>query len=265
MELKTRSIISCVGIFLALLLPLRLPDYFWLLMIGIILGAGLLTFWIFDEKPNLKRLKEDWFTITFLAVYVVSGATFAYLVQHPLVQALLLALVALGTYYIYIVANRLKRGYKPALFFRNVTFVATLLVIFFSVTDILRYILILDSAYAGAIMLILVFASVFVACEFLFETQSFERSIIYSLTLAFAITQIVWISSYWSVSYPYSSKMALIGVPLPAVLSAIFFYLFWGLSHHRLEGTLTRKVIIEYLLISLVFTGVLFITTKWIP
>lgn len=265
MELKARSLISASGIFLALLLPLRFPEFYWYILAGTCLLATALVFWIFGEKPSFKSLKEDWFTIIFLIIFVANSATFAYLAQHPLVEALLLGSVGLFVYFIYIVASRLKKGYSPALFLKNVISISTILAIFYSVANALRYALTVDVRLSQLFILAFTFISVFVVCEFLFEVQGIEKSLLYSLTLAFAITQIVWISSYWTVNYPSSEKLALIGVPLPAVISGVFFYLFWGLSHHRLEGNLTRKVIIEYILISGLFFGILMLTTKWLP
>lgn len=265
MELKARSIISASAIFLALLLPLRLPEFYWYILAGVCTMAAFLVFWIFNEKPSLKRFKEDLFTIVYLVVFIGNSATFAYLIQHPLVQALILGSIGLFVYFIYLVASRLKQGYKPALFLRNVISISTLLTIFYAVANGLRYGLVLDVRMASLFVLLFTFASVFVICEFLFEVQGIEKSILYSLVLAFSITQIVWIASYWSVNYPSSEKLALSGTPLPAVISAVFFYLFWGLSQHRLEGNLTRKVIVEYLLIAGLFFGILMLTTKWLP
>lgn len=265
MELRAKSLVASSLIFLSLLLPLRLPEFFWPILGATCLVAALLTFWIFKEKPNLKRLKEDWFTIVFLVVFILSSTIFAYLIPNPLVQASLLGSTVFFIYFIYIVASRLKRNYNPSLFLRNAISLASVLSIFYSIAVILRFILTVDQKSAQLIIIALVMLAVFVISEYLFEVQGFEKSLLYSLTLSFSIMQIVWISSYWLVSYPPGTASSLAGVPLPAILGSLFFYLFWGISHHRLEGTLTRKIIIEYVLISFIFTTVIFLTTKWLP
>jgi hypothetical protein len=56
-----------------------------------------------------------------------------------------------------------------------------------------------------------------------------------------------------------------VGVPLPAIIGSVFFYLLWGISHHRLEQTLTRKIVWEYILIAGMFIGILIVTAKWMP
>lgn len=265
MDHKGRSLISASIVFLSLLLPLRLPQFFWpLLLFGTALAA-LLVFWVLGEHPNLKRLKEDWFTIVFIGFFTASFGIFSYLVPSPFVQALLLGSVGFFLYFFYQVGSRLKRGYVPALFLRNIISLGGILAIFFSISNVLKWSQVTEMASANLVVIAVTFVSVFIISEFLFETQGFEKSLLYSLVIALAISQLVWISSYWLVNYPESEKATNIGVPLPSILGAVFYYLSWGVSHHRLEGSLTRKIIWEYLFISITFVLILFSTAKWLP
>lgn len=250
---------------MGLLLPLRFPGYFWLIIILTALFGALLIFWVFAEYPNIKRLKEDWFTIVFTFIFTTSLGVFSYLVPNPIVQALLLGTTGVFVYFIYIVAGRLKRGYTPSLMLRNISSFAAILGVFFSTASILRWVLVTNSHLAQAGLIFLTFVAVFVISEFLFEAQGFESSLLYSLAIAFGFTQILWISSFWLISYPASIRITNIGVPLPAIFGTIFFYLFWGLSHHRLETSLSRRVLWEYILISGLFVTILFATAKWLP
>lgn len=265
MDHKARSLISGSGVFLGLLLPLRLPHLFWYLVVAVSLAASFLVFWVFEEKPSLKRFKEDWFTILYIFVFTMAIAIFAYLVPNPFVQALLLGTTSFFLYFFYQVASRLKRGYTPNLFLRNITSFGAILGIFFAVSDALKWVSVNQNSTNEIIMLSLVFVSVFIISEFLFEVQGFEKSLLYSLVIAFGITQIVWLSSYWLVNYPESEKAENIGVPMPAILATVFYYLSWGLAHHRLEGTLSKKILWEYLFISMIFVAILFMTTSWMP
>jgi hypothetical protein len=122
-----------------------------------------------------------------------------------------------------------------------------------------------DERLQQILSIILVFAVVFIICEFLFEIQGYERPVLYSLVISFMVTQIVWLSSFWIVSYPQTEKATNIGVPLPAILAAVYFYLFWGISHHRLEGTLSRRILWEYTIIAFFFTVILVLTAQWLP
>jgi hypothetical protein len=265
MEHKARSLISSSLVFLGLLVPLRLPQYFWYLIIGTALLGALLTFWVFGESPSLRRIKEDWFTIVFTLFFILAIGVFGYLVPHPIVQAIILGSSSFFVYFIYIVASRLKKNIAPSLFLRNLVTLASILGVFFSVSSVLRWILVADSPISQIILILVTFLSVLVISEFLFEVQGFERSLLYSLTISFAISQIVWISSFWLVSYPQSIRVTNIGVPLPAIIGAVFFYLFWGLSHHRLDQTLTKRIMWEYILIAGMFIGILVLTAKWLP
>lgn len=265
MEHRARSLIAAASVFVALLFPLRLPEYFWYISISVSLLSSLSVFWVFDEKPNLERLKEYWFTILFLFIFVISLGTFSYTLAHPAFQALMLGTTGFFVYQILQVASRLKRGYKPNLFLRNIISLSSILGVFFSVSNALKFSSSTDIRWYQILSIITIFVSVFVISEFLFEVQGFENSILYSLILSFAISQISWLSSFWLISYPYNEKATNIGVPLPSILSAVYFYLFWGISHHRLEGSLTRKILWEYLLIATFFTLIIIVTAQWLP
>lgn len=265
MEHKARSLLSAAGIFIALLIPLRFPEFFWYIITIVSCASALLVFWVFDEKPGLQRIKEDWFTIIFLLFFVFSSGIFGYLMPHPAIQALILGSTGVCMYFLYLAASRMKRNYTPSLLLRNISSMAVLLGIFYATSDITRWVSVYNSRFAELFSMVLVFLSVFVMSEFLFEVQGVEKSILYSLAASFAITQIVWLLSYWLITYPQSERITQVGVPLPAVVASIYFYSFWGLSHHNLEGSLTKKILWEYVIISLTFTAIIFITAKWMP
>jgi len=265
LEHKGRSLILACFVFLGFLFPLRFPDFFWPIIAGVSAMASILTFWVFGEKPNLNRVKEDWFTILFVFGFVLNAGIFGYLVSHPIVQALLLGTAGFLIYFIFLVASRLKRGYTPSLFLRNVTSIIAMLGVFYSISNVLRWVSVWDSRISQIGILVIAFVSIFLISEFMFEVHGFESSVLYSLSLSFIIAQIVWLSSFWLISYPASEKAVSTGVPLPAVVGTVYFYLFWGISHHRLEGTLTRKVLGEYVLISVFFLLILFLTAQWLP
>lgn len=265
MEHKARSLITAASIFLALLIPLRLPDYYWYIVGTVSLLSSVSVFWVFDERINLQRFKEDWFTIIYIFIFVASLGTFSYTLAHPIFQALMLGTTGFFVYQILQVASRLKRGYKPKILLRNIVSLSSILGVFFTVSNALKWASSTDARGYQIISIIIIFISVFVISEFLFEVQGFENSILYSLILSFAISQISWLSSFWLISYPYTEKASNVGVPLPAILSAVYFYLFWGISHHRLEGTLTKRILWEYMVITIFFTTILIVTAQWLP
>jgi len=265
MEHKVRSLVSAIIVFLALLLPLRFPFLFWPILISSSLFSAGILFWVFDEKPNWVRIREDWFTVLFLFLFVSTAGIFTYLMPNQIMQALLLGGLGFGIYYIFLTASRLKRGYKPTLYLRNIMSLVAILGVFIATSDVLRWATISNKSYTQIIVITFSFFATFVISEFLFETQGVNRSILYSLALAFGVSQIVWILGFWLVSYPQSIRITNLGVPLPAIVSSVFFYLFWGISHHRLEETLTLRILWEYIFISVMFLGILFFTTDWLP
>jgi hypothetical protein len=265
MEHKAQSLIVSTGVFLGLLMPLRFPEFFWPVVSLVSVISALSVFWIFGEKPNLTRLKEDWFAIIFIFVFVFSLGVFAYNLPHPLFQALALGSAGFFIYNILQVASRIKRNYTPSLVLRNIITTASMLAIFFSTSNVTRWLMSTEGRFERISGIVLIFVAVFIICEFLFEIQGYERPLLYSLIISFIITQIVWLSSYWIVSYPQSEQSVNIGVPIPAIMSSVYFYLFWGISHHRLENNLTRKILWEYILIAFFFTIILIITADWLP
>ncbi len=265
MEHKARSVIVASGVFLGLLFPLRLPEYFWHILAAVSVAAAFSSFWIFNEKPSLDRAKKNWFVIVFVAVFVASLGTFAYTLQHPFFQALVLGSTGFFVFNILQVASRVRRGYKPSLVLRNIVNVASMLVVFFSVSNLSLWLMASEVRWERFLAVLLVFLSVFLVCEFSFEIQGYERPVLYSLVISFVITQVVWLSSFWIIAYPYSEKAAGAGVPLPAIIASVYFYLFWGLSYHRLEDKLTRRILWEYILIAVFFTAILILTADWAP
>lgn len=265
MEFKARSLISASLVFLGLLFPLVFPAWFWLVVPLVALLASVFSFWIFHEKPNLNRVKEDWFTIIFITSYVIACGVFAYLVSNQIVQALILGATGVSLYFIYLAASRLKRGYTPNLTLRNIISLSAFLGVFVAIADVLRWATAATGWYVFPITILASFIFPFIISEFLFEIHGIEKSLLYSLVLSLGISQIVWISSFWLVSYPQSERITNLGVPLPAIIATVFYYLFWGLSQHRLDETLTKRVLWEYILISVVFVAILFLTTQWLP
>lgn len=265
MDHKAKSLLISSGVFLGLLLPLRLAAFFWPIAIIVAVMAALSVFWVFEERPNLARLKEDWFAIVFLFVFVMSLGIFAYTLPHPLFQALVLGSTGFFVYYILQVASRIKRNYTPSSFLRNVIAMASILALFFAASDASKWMMSNQSLTVQLAAIVLVFVVTFIICEFMFEIQGYDRPVLYSLIIAFLISQIMTISSFWIITYPQTREATNIGVPLPAVFAAVYFYFFWGVSHHRLEGTLTRRILWEYTFIGLLFMLVLIFTAQWLP
>jgi hypothetical protein len=265
MDHKAKSLIIACGVFLGLLLPLRLPDYFWYISVLVSLASALSVFWVFNEKPNFSRLKDDWFAIVFLFFFVLSLGTFAYTLPHPFFQAVILGSTGFFVYYILQVASRIKRNYTPSMYLRNVIAMASILALFFAISDATKWMMSSASMQVQILAVVLVFVVTFIICEFLFEIQGYDRPLLYSLVISFLISQIVLISSFWIVSYPQTKDAVNIGVPLPAILASVYFYFFWGISHHRLEGSLTHRILWEYTFIGLLFMLVLIFTAQWFP
>jgi hypothetical protein len=184
---------------------------------------------------------------------------------HPLFQAAILGSTGFFVYFILQVATRIKRNYTPSMYLRNIIAMASILALFFATSDATKWMMSSSAPIVQILAVVLIFVVTFVICEFLFEIQGYDRPVLYSLIIAFLISQIVLISSFWIVSYPQTKEAVNIGVPLPAIFASVYFYFFWGISHHRLEGSLTRRILWEYTFIGLLFMIVLIFTAQWYP
>jgi hypothetical protein len=90
----------------------------------------------------------------------------------------------------------------------------------------------------------------------------------YNIVNSLLGAEVAWISSLWIVNYPVmaiSEKANLGATPLPATLLTIIFYFLWGIIFHKLDGSLTRRVLSEYTLIAFLFIAVLLATARWLP
>jgi hypothetical protein len=90
----------------------------------------------------------------------------------------------------------------------------------------------------------------------------------YLLVLSLLASEFSLFGLIWIVNYPvYSSseRVSLAGLPLPAIILTLIFYFVWGIFSHKIDKSLTRSVIIEYILLTAVFVFVLLVTAKWLP
>lgn len=84
--------------------------------------------------------------------------------------------------------------------------------------------------------------------------MSFKNHFFHYLVLALILGGAIF--GFW---YFYSNKFFRFSV----VFVALLLYVIWGIVHHRLEGRLSRKVVLEYLLLSLIILAAFSLTTSF--
>jgi hypothetical protein len=89
---------------------------------------------------------------------------------------------------------------------------------------------------------------------------------IYSLALAFILTETSLLAGFYLERYPTiykvesMSDMAIVTLPLFLI---VIYYLLYGLMIHKIEKRLTLRVLLEYLSVSIIITLTLFVTIRW--
>jgi len=158
----------------------------------------------------------------------------------------------------------LKRREEDPIASRNFISMASLIIVFLSLADLINIYIFYQ--LPKFIFLGLVFAVIFLITVFLFKIYDLfsKKNLIYVFLAAFSTMEIVWAGSFWLVNYS-KSKLGEIGVPFLSIATLVFYYSFWGIVHHKMTNTLTKKVLTEYALVSGLILLILFITTNWLP
>ena len=195
-------------------------------------------------------------------------------VQTTISYALVVA-VLFADFFLFVALKRVfNLAESAAVFQRNVVISVAFLSVFFSLSAIFRFYVtysinpsfqfpLLAVVLSTGIIFYLV--SYFLAWENGLPLNKFRP---YNLVISLLGAETAWISSLWIVSYPVFSsyeKAGLAGTPLPAIVLTIIFYFTWGIISHKADRSLTRNVFFEYIILTITFLLVLFISAKWLP
>jgi hypothetical protein len=165
---------------------------------------------------------------------------------------------------------------RTAIFHRNVLIVISFMSIFFGSTVLFRLFMLFATAsnrlFLQLILIILIYALFYGISFFLAWENGADEDVKklrpYILVTSLLGAEVAWISSLWIVNYPVIStqeKASLGGTPLPAILLTIVFYFLWGLVFHKMDKSLTRRVLTEYFVLTVIFIAILLVTAKWLP
>lgn len=251
------------GIFLALFFLYK--SFFWLLFganIAIIIATLFLTF---EIKFNKNLLKENLLYVLMLLIYFLSAVVFLAVVKNLFVQAIILGLYFYLNFIFIDNIKKIKDGkLEHAITSRNIINMICLLIIFLSVTDIINIYIFYKIPvflYLAAAFLLTWIVTYFLFSEYGILKKGSES---YIFLASLLVVQILLSGNFWLVDYP-RSKTNELGIPLMAILVLIFYYSYWGIVNHKLTNTLTKKVLTEYIMISVLIVSILFLTTRWLP
>ncbi|MCL4387113.1 MAG: hypothetical protein M1355_03665 [Patescibacteria group bacterium] len=238
-------------------------SYFWLFFLVNIVIVLVGSYLILDVKR--ENLKSYLVYLAMPLLYFLGSIFFLNTIKSFLLQGGILLFYVISNLIFIINIKRLRQKKEEVLVTsRNIISMISLIIVFLLATDIINAYMFYK--LPGFFFLLIIFGAIALITYFLliiYELLS-EDTLPYIYLISFLIMEIAWAGSFWLVNYP-KSKIGELGVPLTAIIILIFYYNFWGVAQHKLMGTLTKKVLTEYVAIAGIIIAILLVTTKWLP
>jgi hypothetical protein len=246
------------------------------LVLGLVVvtNASLLFYFFkinFDKKEILDSLKF----LSLPVLFNLGALFYVQSVMQPVITYALVAAVSLANYFLLVALKRVHNlENRAAVFQRNVVISVAFLSLFFSLSAIFRFYITYstNSDFQFPLFVVVIFTGVvfyiisyFLAWENGISLTKFRP---YNLVISLLGAEAAWVSSIWVVNYPVFSsyeKANLAGTPIPAIILTIIFYFTWGVVSHKADKSLTQNVILQYIVLTLLFLFVLFISARWLP
>lgn len=246
----------------------------YLFVITIFLSLGL-AFYVLELKVSKDNLVNS-IRYTIVPVLVnVGGLYFISTFFQQTLKVILAIIFLVVNYYLWISLKKVfNLRERAALFYRNLLITLTFLAVFLSISGMFRVYVaaslsnqnnIYQAFLVTLTFVITYYASSFMASENGADMTKFRE---YNLINALICSEFAWLSSFWIVNYPVvgdTEKSFIGGTPLPSLLISIIFYFIWGIISHKVDKSLDRKILNEYVVITIIFIIVLFISAKWLP
>lgn len=243
MFIKIRPLIFALVFFLGLEALVFFPEkVFWILSIILIfsfyIGAQIGKKWIFAIIPFFFALFS--IALLYLISFWIEEQAFIFL------SVLVYYLGLLGT-------NRLGLYAKDKTA-QGMLVTASVSTIFFSYSSLYGlYLNFLVPAYF--LMLAYLFVTLFVSFPyFSLINQDRKQVWLYTLILAFLMTELIWTMNFWPFGYLTTG-----------VIGLILYYIFWDLIRSYFLHQLNKKKVITNLVFFFFLASLVLLTSKWIP
>lgn len=276
-KLTKKSIYSSASIGLVYVAALFLPNYF--AIITLLMSILVIINWkfFFDVDLKLTVIKEK---AKFLILPLIFNLGLLYLTTiffQTFAKALITIIAFVANYYIWLALRKVHNlSDRAAVLHRNILILVSFVSVFLGSTVIFRLYMLLSTSTSRQLYQFLLVISVFALFYFISYFLTWENGAAddikkmrpYNIINSLLGAEVAWVSSLWIVNYPViavQSKASLGGTPLPAILLAIVFYFLWGIIFHKLDRSLTRKVLTEYIFITTIFITILLATARWLP
>lgn len=276
-KLALKSLISTVIISVSYLFALVFPSLFvYAVLLMVILNIVVWKFF-FDIELKLKSIVEKAIFLILPMIFNVGSLYLSTIFFQTFLKVLISLIFVASNYFLWLSLRKVHNlSDRAAIFHRNILIVISFMSVFLGSTTIFRLYMLFSTStnifFYQTALVVLVFLLFYLISAFLTWENGADDDIKklkpYNIVNSLLGAEIAWISSIWIVNYPViavQEKANLGGTPLPAILLTIVFYFLWGIIFHKLDHSLTRRVLTEYILIATVFILVLLVTARWLP
>lgn len=276
-KLTAKSLIAASIIGISYLVALFFPSLFVYAVILMIVTNILVWKFFFDIELNLQSFVKKAIFLILPMIFNVGALYLTTIFFQIFLKVFASLIFVVANYFLWLALRKVHNlSDRAAIFHRNILIVISFMSVFLGSTTIFRlYMLFSTSANLfiyQAILVILVFLLFYLISSFLTwengADDDAKKLRPYNIVNSLLGAEVAWISSLWIVNYPViavQEKANLGGTPLPAILLTIVFYFLWGIIFHKLDHSLTRRVLTEYILIAALFVLVLLVTARWLP
>jgi hypothetical protein len=244
-------------VLLAGLESLLFGEQFWYGILGalaLIILIGGLWFLNFDLREHLARISYLYFLIPTLLL-LTSSVIFTAFLRGWFFRQILIVIVTAAAYLLFRAFNAyLRKGFRFAPISRN----NLSLVTFF--TAFLVYAVVYGSSiyfnWPGYLLMIIVaLVSFLIFGQSFFQHDIFKpKRWVYILGLSFLMSELAFVMSYAPINYLAGGLTFL-----------VVYYVLWGLTQHYFEGILTRRLVLEHIIIAFVALVLALSTARWLP
>lgn len=263
-DLSEKEVILVTVLFAEFILLFNYSSKFWLTF------AFMIATLIYGVTNilNLKSKEKIINGLHFFALpifYFLGVFFFLSLIKVRVLQIVAITLYSVSNVFLLRSIRRIKRSREnPLVVSRNIISLIGLITIFLVETDIVNAMILFKlPIYLG---MAAVFTSVWAISYFLYwQYRDIENdSTIFITLISFVMAEIFWAGNFWITSYP-TFEIGTLGVPVLSITSTVVYYCFWGIAHHKLENGLTKKILLEYIMISLLILSIILFTSNWLP
>ncbi len=232
-------------------------EHFWqgtMAILGFVILLGSLWILHFDLREKIARNSYIYFLIRTLLL-LSSGIIFVAFLQGFVFRQVLVLVLATSFFILFRAFNAfIRKGFRFAPISRNNLSLVTFFTAFLSYAIIFGGYLYFS--WPGYLLMILI-----ALVSFLIFNQSFwqhdlfqPKRFVYILGASFLLGEVAWVMSYTPINYLAGGLVFL-----------VIYYVLWGLTQHYFEGVLTRRLVLEHLIIAFIALALVLSTARWLP